>query len=208
MTRRQFGILAALGALAVGCAGVLAGIAIWATASITLDVPPRGALLLAPPDPERSVAVVPITIPLSELGSRIESSLPTPLVDQQGTEVRDGVRMDLKATLDGHVTASGHEGKLVYRLPISVNGRVYLGKRADKRGARGKDAPEGVKFEADLTMEAAVVPTLDEDWGLHTRTKVTHSWRGTPTVTVAGLTFGVEALADQAMKREIGRAHV
>lgn len=189
--------VAVAGVLAVGCAGLAVTLGLWATAPATIDAPVRGATLAAPPEPDRSVAVVPITVPLSELASTIESGLPSPLIEENGKEVREGVRMDLRATLDGHVTASGHEGRMVFRIPVSVDGRVYLGKRADRK----KKDPEGVQFDADLVIEAAVEPTLGDDWNLRTRTRVTHAWRGTPTVTVAGLSFGVEALAEQAMTR-------
>ncbi|TNE88184.1 MAG: DUF4403 family protein [Deltaproteobacteria bacterium] len=183
---------------ALAAAIVIAGTPWWLTPS-TLPGPPRGAAHHEPPAARPSTLFAEISLPWSVLAEGLSARIPETFADVQGQRSH-GMLLDLTATRAGEVKVSGRDDHLVLEVPVDVSASAVPERALERRRSRGRDAPEGARVQASLTLEVAVGLTFRDDWGWEPEVRLTHRWTGRPTLSVGLLRVGLAKLADRLLE--------
>ena len=161
------------------------------------EAPRRWVLVAEPPKTERSTLVAPLTIPFSELERRFNDRFPETLAEESGKEVKAGCLLDLKVVRKGDLWLQAEGNTLVISVPAVIEARIYRTSRLERRERRGKLAPGGAGFSAELVIEIRATFTLDDAWLLQTSSKITHRWLSPPKLSLSWVSFDVEQLMDK-----------
>ncbi len=170
--------------------------------------PPRGASRHVAPPVELSTIALPIAIGHADLTRSLEERIPEVLVDEEGEEIREGWLADIHAERPTPPVARGEDGKLVIEVPLEVAIKVYRAKKAERRAAKDKGAPQGLGVKFSAVIEIAVDFEVTEDWRLVAESELSHRWVERPKLEIGPFKFNVTKIVDKALAtqfEEVGR---
>lgn len=192
------------GGLAVALALLVAAVGFWIVYSPSSGGagPLRGAALHTPPQAALSTISIPLTIAHEDLTTSLEEKIPEVLVDKQGEEIREGWLADIKAIRPTPPVARGADGKLIVEVPIEVGVKVYRAKRAERRAAKEKDAPQGLGVSFSAVLEVSMDLDISDDWQLEAESEISHRWIEPPKLDVGPFKFNITKLVDKALAKK------
>ena len=183
---------------------VLAFLAWQASLAPVGTAPIRGGVPDSPAPPlEPSTVALEVAVPLSVLQARIAERIPDVLVDETGKEAKAGFRMDLRVSRTGVPTIAEAAGLLQITLPLTIDAKLYRGKRADRRAKRDKEAPRGMTVDAALALSVGLDLTVEDPWVLGGDATIRTVWTDDPVLQVGPVKVPVRKAIDKALAKKL-----